>query len=191
MNLIIYGKNLQLTEAIKSYIEEKMRKIEQYFDVPLPSNIHVNVSIMKGHHCIEITMSLSQAYIRAEAISDDLYKSIDIVEEKLRRQIRKYKTRLNRKQRRVSINQVKTSDSDISHKKDKSGLKKESRNHRVKFAKPMSVEEAILQMKLYKQSHLYFIDDMTNEMRAVYMSDDGEIGLITPNNTEVVRYKVG
>jgi len=192
MNIIIYGKNLQLTEAIKSYIEEKIGKIDQYFDAPLTTNIHVNVSIFKGHHCIEINMALSHAYIRAEAVSDDMYKSVDIVEEKLRRQIRKYKTRMNRKQRQVGSNQVDNKiKNDVIHKGDNPGVKKVEWKHRLKLTKPMSVEEAILQMKLYKQNHLYFIDDISNEMRAVYIRDDGEIGLITPSHSDVLHFKVG
>jgi putative sigma-54 modulation protein len=180
MNLIIYGKNLQLTEAIKYYIHEKIGRIEQYFEEPIDANVHVNVFVLKNQQCIEINIPLNATFIRAEAHSDDLYKSIDIAEEKMKRQIRKYKTKFNRKPKKQQIVQSVT-------KKPKATHKKSNQVSPRRFYKPMNVEEAILQMELYQQKHLYFFDDITNELRAVYKTSDGKYGLITPNHTKMIN----
>ncbi|WP_169891172.1 ribosome hibernation-promoting factor, HPF/YfiA family [Litchfieldia alkalitelluris] len=99
MNLIIYGKNIQLTDSIKAYIHEKIGRIEQFFEEPIDTNVHVNVFILKNKHCVEISIPLNATFIRAEAHSNDLYQSVDIAEEKMKRQLRKYKTKINRKPR--------------------------------------------------------------------------------------------
>ncbi|MFC4320488.1 ribosome hibernation-promoting factor, HPF/YfiA family [Litchfieldia salsa] len=180
MNLIIYGKNLQLTEAIKYYIHEKVGRIEQYFEEPIDANVHVNAYVEKNQQCIEINISLHGTFIRAEAHSDDLYKSIDIAEEKMKRQIRKYKTKYNRKPKQPPIVQS-------SNKKRKINKIKSNQLSLRKLYKPMNVEEAILQLELYQQKHLYFFDDITNELRAIYKTSDGNYGLITPNQTKMIN----
>ena len=181
----MYGKNIQLTEAIKTYIEDKIGIIEHFFEEPLSTNIHVNATVFKGKHCIEITLPLSNHIIRAEAQSDDLYKSVDIAEEKMKRQIRKYKTKVNRKQRKHY------SEHTLTKKETETNARKINRVEPQRFAKPMNIEEAILQMKVFKLDHLFFIDDHTNELRAVYSLDHDHFGLITPNYTDVVNLQVG
>ncbi len=181
MNLIIYGKNMQLTEAIKQYIKEKIGRIELFFEEPLNANIHVNVFLLKNKQCIEINIALHHTFIRVEAHSDDLYKSIDIAEEKMKRQIRKYKTKLNRKVRHQTfINQP-----EVEAKIPVT--RKPSTREPRRFYKPMNAEEAILQMNAFKLDHLYYFDDLSDELRAVYKTSDGNYGLITPNDTEIIN----
>ncbi|MBD8067380.1 ribosome hibernation-promoting factor, HPF/YfiA family [Bacillus sp. PS06] len=182
MNLIIYGKNLQLTKTIKNYIHEKIGRAEHYFEEPFDTNVHVNVFVVRNQQCIEINIPLNGTFIRAEAHSDDLYKSIDIAEEKMKRQIRKYKTKYNRKPKQQIVT------AEINNQK--TPKKKRKQFAPRSFNKPMSVEEAILQLELYHQKHLYFLDDLTSELRAVYKTSDGKYGLITPNQTKMID-KVG
>jgi putative sigma-54 modulation protein len=183
MNVIIYGKNLQLTEAMKRYIIEKISRFDHFFIKPQDTNVHVSVSIEKEQHCVEVTIPLNHTNIRAEAKTEDMYKSIDKVEEKVKRQIRKFKTKINRKQRRVEphLPELPTVTNQLVEKIKLTNL------HTKKFDKPMNVEEAILQMELYQLDHLYFLDDLTNELRAVYKHPDGKYGLITPSITDIVN----
>jgi putative sigma-54 modulation protein len=182
MNVIIYGKNIQLTEAMKRYIMDKVGRFDHFFIKPQETNVHVSVSIEKEQHCVDVTIPLDHhVNIRAEAKTEDMYKSIDKVEEKIKRQIRKFKTKINRKQRRIDMqNPVMPTENDTF-------LDKFKFSNTKKFDKPMNVEEAILQMELYHLDHLYFLDDVTNELRAVYKHTDGKYGLITPTATDIVN----
>lgn len=183
MNVIIYGKNLQLTEAMKRYIMEKVSRFEHFFIEPQDTNIHVSVSIVKGQHCVEVTIPLSHLNIRAEAKTNDMYKSIDKVEEKVKRQIRKYKTKINRKERKDD-----TLMSVITRENNQLLEKNRMLNTNSKqFDKPMNVKEAILQMNLFNLDHLYFLDEITSELRAVYRHADGNYGLITPTITHTIN----
>ena len=183
MNVIIYGKNLQLTEAMKSYIFEKIGRFEHFFNKQQDLNVHVSVSLEKEQHCVEVTIPLNHTKIRAEAKTEDMYKSIDKVEEKIKRQIRKFKTKINRKQRKIEPNMP-----EMPNETNRLLEKLKITNlHTKKFDKPMNVEEAILQMELYHLDHLYFLDDLTSELRAVYKHPDGKYGLITPTITDIVN----
>lgn len=184
MNVIIYGKNIQLTEAMKHYIMEKLGRFEHFFIEPQDTNIHVSVSIEKTDHCVEVTIPLSHINIRAEAKTNDMYKSIDKVEEKVKRQIRKYKTKINRKQRKDEpiLTEELIENNRMVEKYNLQNM------YTKQFDKPMNVEEAILQMNLYNLDHLYFLDDVKSELRAVYRHSDGNYGLITPTITDTIHH---
>ena len=89
MNLVISGKNLDITEGLRSAIEEKIGKLERYFTDT--TEVHVTLSTEKNRQKIEITIPMKGSIIRAEEVSSDMYVSIDLVEEVIERQLRKYK----------------------------------------------------------------------------------------------------
>ncbi|RBW68916.1 ribosome hibernation-promoting factor, HPF/YfiA family [Bacillus taeanensis] len=174
MNIIIHSKNIDLTDAMKTYVEDKIGEgIAHYFNETEHTPIYVNLSTFKNNHCIEVTVPLGDLTIRAEEKTADMYKSIDLVEEKLKRQIRKYKTRVNRKMRKeqlyVPLETIAEIDAD---KEEVVRLKKFD-------IKPMSVEEAILQMNLLDHDFFVFKDADTNEMNVLYKRKDEYYGLIT------------
>src|SRR5690606_23687494 len=103
MKFNIRGENLKVTEAIREYVEKKIGKLEKYFESPITSDVHVNLSVYNDKQRIEVTIPMSGLLLRGEVEHTDLYAAIDLVVDKLERQIRKYKTKVNRKPRQNNV----------------------------------------------------------------------------------------
>lgn len=177
----IRGENIEVTDALRSYVEKRLKKMEKYFDLNQDVVAHVNLKVYRDHTAkVEITIPLPYLVLRAEETSDDMYRSIDFVSEKLERQIRKYKTKINRKSREKGINDflVENSDTDTGDidNDDGSGFSI-VRNKQIGL-KPMSPEEAILQMNMLEHDFFVFQDAETNGTSIVYRRNDGQYGLI-------------
>ena len=171
MRIITRGKNIDLTDALKVHVEKRLGKISRYFEEN--TEIQVTLSVVKDTHVVEATLLLNGGMlIRAEENSADMYASIDMVVEKLERQIRKYKTRINRKARMTG---VPAGDEGRSLEDDD-----EPKIVRTKrFAiKPMIPDEAVLQMNLLGHDFFVFTNAETNEASVVYRRKDGNFGLI-------------
>lgn len=96
----VRGENIEVTDALRSYVEKRLNKLEKYFELNQDVLAHVNLRVYRDHSAkVEVTIPLPYLVLRAEETTDDMYRSIDFVSEKLERQIRKYKTRVNRKSR--------------------------------------------------------------------------------------------
>ena len=174
----IHGDNLTITDAIRNYIEDKIGKLERYFNNVPNAVAHVKVKTYSNSATkIEVTIPLKDVTLRAEERHDDLYAGIDLITGKLERQVRKYKTRVNRKHRdrgdqevspeEVSGAEEPVSDSDIEIIRSK------------QFSlKPMDSEEAVLQMNLLGHDFFIFTDRETDGTSIVYRRKDGKYGLI-------------
>src|SRR5690625_2501083 len=103
MKYNIRGENLEVTGAIRDYVEKKISKFEHYIETPTTSEVHVNLSVYNDEQRIEVTIPMTDLLLRAEENHNDLYAAIDLVVDKLERQIRKYKTKVNRKSRQKEI----------------------------------------------------------------------------------------
>lgn len=171
MRVKVSGKNIQVTEALKEVIEKKISKFDKYFD----SNVEATakVSVVKNDHIIEVTIPFNGVILRGEESSEDMYVSLDKVCEKIEGQMRKQKTRLERRHHVDSVRFV-----DIPSFIDEEN--EESKIVKVKkFAvKPMSEEEAILQMELLGHSFFVFKNAENGEVNVVYKRKDGNYGLI-------------
>lgn len=100
----IHGENIEVTDAIRNYIEEKLSKLERYFANVPEANAHVKVKTYQDSRSkIEVTIPLKNVTLRAEERHDDLYAAIDLIVEKLERRVRKHKTKVNRKFREKGI----------------------------------------------------------------------------------------
>jgi putative sigma-54 modulation protein len=97
MEISIRGEHLEVTEALRDYVDKKLSRLERYFEAPLTSDVQVKLSVVKGLQAIEVGIPLIGVLLRAEERNNDMYASIDLVVDKLERQIRKHKTRTNRK----------------------------------------------------------------------------------------------
>src|SRR5690625_2774043 len=97
MNYNIRGENIEVTQAIRSHVEEKIGKIEKYFETPPTSDVNVNLSVYNEERQVEVTIQMTDLLLRAEEHHTDMYAAIDLVVAKLERQIKKYKTKINRK----------------------------------------------------------------------------------------------
>ena len=100
----VRGENIEVTEALRDYVEKRLTKLEKYFDLSQDVIAHVNLRVYRHHSAkVEVTIPLPYLVLRAEETTDDMYRSIDFVSEKPERQIRKYKTRVNRKSREKGV----------------------------------------------------------------------------------------
>lgn len=178
MKFNIRGQNIQVTDAIRDYVEKKLSRLERYFETPLTSDVNVTLSVIRNLHGIEVTIPLQGVLLRAEEKSNDMYASIDTVLDKLERQIRKHKTKLNRKLRQDGgLKDLIGDTGSAGRAHDEEDELELVRTKRFTL-KPMDVEEAILQMNLIGHSFFVFANVETKEVNVVYKRNDGKYGLI-------------
>jgi len=167
------GKNIQVTDALKEYIEKRLRKLSKY--VTNNPEAIVTLIVEKDRHRIEVTMPLNGFILRGEEESADMYSSVDLVVDKLEKQINKYKARFDKK-KNISIKDLQATPAEILAEDDEPKVVKTKRFP----IKPMPVEEAIMQMNLLGHSFFVFSNDETDEVNVVYKRKDGRYGLIEP-----------
>ena len=172
MQYIISGKNIDVTEGLKAAVQDKLGKLERYFTPE--TEVHVTLSVEKERQKIEITIPMKGNIVRAEQVSDDMYVSIDLVEEIIERQLRKYKNKIvDQQQSAVSLSKAFVEE-DIEDDEIKIIRSK-------RFAmKPMEAEEACLQMELLGHSFYVFRNATTDEVNVVYKRKGNTYGLIEP-----------
>lgn len=180
MMISIRGEHLEVTEALRDYVEKKLTRLDRYFEAPLTSDVQVKLSVVKGLQAIEVAIPLTGVLLRAEERNTDMYASIDLVVDKLERQIRKHKTRTNRKIREEGGKRdlFKIETSPVTYVEEEEDFEL-VRNKRFDL-KPMDVEEAILQMNLVGHSFFVFSNMDTDTVNVVYKRNDGKYGLIEP-----------
>lgn len=179
MNYSIRGQQIEVTDALRDYVDKKLSRLDKYFDAPPVSGGYVTLSVVRGLHAVEVTIPLTGVVLRAEERSDDMYASIDAVVDKLERQIRKHKTKINRKFRQEgSLKTLFVEDTaGVAVVADSDDELELVRTKRFDF-KPMDVEEAILQMNMVGHSFFVFSNIDTREINVVYKRNDGKYGLI-------------
>ncbi|MFD0961887.1 ribosome hibernation-promoting factor, HPF/YfiA family [Paenibacillus chungangensis] len=180
MNCNIRGQRFQVTEALRDYVEKKLSRLEKYFETPITSEIHVTLSVTKGQHTVEVTIPLVGVMLRAEERSEDMYASIDLVVDKLERQIRKHKTKVNRKFKGGSGVKAlfrEEGSAAVSVAEEEEDELELVRTKRFTL-KPMDVEEAILQMNMIGHNFFVFANADNKEVNVVYKRNDGKYGLI-------------
>lgn len=182
MNYSIRGQQIEVTEALRDYVDKKLSRLDKYFDAPLTSDGNVTLSVVRGLHVVEVTIPLTGVMLRAEDRSDDMYASIDAVVDKLERQIRKHKTKANRKFRQEgslkSLFVENTAGNGYVATLDESDEELELVRTKRFDLKPMDVEEAILQMNMVGHNFFVFTNIDTQEVNVVYKRNDGKYGLI-------------
>lgn len=175
MQLILSGKQIRLTEGIKGYIDEKLSRLEKYLNPD--SEVKVTVSARKDRQKVEVTIiPISGPIIRAEEVQDDLYTAIDMVYDKLNRQIVRYKDRVKDRSQGGKSIRFEGIEQDREEVNEETDIVIERRK---KFnVKPMSEEEAILQMELIGHGFYMFRNQDTDEINLVYKRRSGGYGLI-------------
>lgn len=177
MNIHITVKNIELTDAIKSYVEKKVSKVKKYFDQVI--DVNVVLDVRKNVHLAEVLVNAKGVFLKGAEKSEDLYASIDLAVDKIERQLIKYKQKLKSKKLldkkfeqplKLDVYNVESLDSD----EPVSIITKDIP------VKPMDVEEAAMQMDLLNKNFFVFRNAKNSEVNVVYKRDDGNIGLITP-----------
>jgi len=174
MNFIISGKNINVTPGLKDSIEQKLGKLERYFTPD--TDIIVTLSVEKERQKIEVTIPVKGNIIRSEQVSDDMYVSIDLVEEVIERQLRKYKNKIIAKHQEGGNLQSDFFDTDDITDDDEIQIVRTKR-----FGmKPMFPEDACVQMELLGHNFYVFQNAETDEVNVVYKRKGNTYGLIEP-----------
>lgn len=176
MRVSVIAKNTTATPALKEMIEKKLSKVKRYFDPEVEAK--TTLSVQKNKQKVEITIPFNGIILRAEESTEDMYKSIDLVVAKLERQIRKQRTKLSRRNneslRFPQLDEVALSDEVVETNGEVVKVKRFG-------VKPMSVEEAVLQMELVGHNFFVYQDSVANKVCVVYKRKDGDYGLLEPD----------
>ena len=173
MRYIITGRNIDVTEGLKSAIYDKIGKLEKYFTPD--TEVHVTMGVEKDRQKIEVTIPVKGNIIRAEQVSSDMYVSIDLVEEIIERQLKKYKNKIiDKKQSRDSFTPEYM---DSEYEEDDSIKIVRTKRFGIK---PMDPEEACIQMELLGHNFYVFSNGETGEVNVVYKRKGNTYGLIEP-----------
>ena len=175
MKFIIIGKNIDVTPGLREAVESKLGKLGRYFTPN--TEIHVTLSVQKGHQKIEVTIPVKGGLVRSEQESSDMYVSIDLVEEVIERQLRKYKNKLVAREQEGGNFKHEFFVAEDNIEDD--GEIKIVRTKKFGF-KPMYPEDACVQMELLGHDFYVFCNAESDEVNVVYRRKNGTFGLIEP-----------
>lgn len=169
MNIIINCRHMDLTKNLKDYAEEKIGRFEKYLGADSEAN--VTLSVEKHRHKAEVRMTLNGSFIQADSITGEMYSSIDDVVEKLARQVRKQKDKI------VSHRKGKGKSFEVTEAVESTPTIIKNRSYDIK---PMSIEEAAMQMDLLDRAFFVFTNSSSDSINVLYKRKDGNFGLIEP-----------
>ncbi len=173
MKFVIVGKNIEVTPGLKSAVEDKIGKLERYFTSE--TEIHVTLSVEKERQKIEVTIPVKGSIIRSEQVSNDMYVSIDLVEEIIERQLKKYKNKLIDQKQSASYFKQEFIDKEYMEDEEVKIIRSK------KFdIKPMYPEDACVQMELLGHNFFVFCNAETDQVNVVYKRKGNTYGLIEP-----------
>ena len=174
MRFIITGRNIDVTEGLRSAVESKLGKLDRFFAPE--TEVHVTLSVIRGDQKIEVTIPVKGKIIRAEETSSDMYVSIDLVEEVIERQLKRYKNKIIDRQQNAEDFREEYIEKEYADEQDEVKIIRTK-----KFAiKPMDPEEACIQMELLGHNFFVFYNGETDEVNVVYKRKGGTYGLIEP-----------
>jgi putative sigma-54 modulation protein len=173
MKFIIVGRNIEVTPGLKTAVEDKIGRLEKYFNPD--TEVHVTLSVEKDRQKIEVTIPVKGSIIRSEQVSNDMYVSIDLVQEIIERQLKKHRTKLiDKKQTAASFSQMFVENDYMDEEEIKIVRTK-------KFdIKPMYPEDACIQMELLGHNFFVFCNAETDQVNVVYKRKGDTYGLIEP-----------
>ncbi len=173
MKFIILGKNIDVTEGLRMAVEDKIGKLEKYFTPE--TEVHVTLSVEKERQKIEVTIPVKGNIIRSEQVSSDMYVSIDLVEEIIERQLKKYKNKLTNQKQAANFFKQDYIEKDYMDEEEIKIIRTK------KFdIKPMYPEDACIQMELLGHNFFVFCNAETDQVNVVYKRKGGTYGLIEP-----------
>ena len=172
MRISISGKNLEVSDYMRETAEKKLNKLSKFF--PQDADAQVSLAVEKNRHIVEVTVPYEGRIVRAEETSGDMYASLDNVVSKLEKQVQRYRTRQDRRRKSGEV---------IADYAPVAPEEPETFTPRIvrtkKFAiRPMSEEEAMLQMEMLGHSFFVFDNAETGEVNVLYVRKDGNYGLI-------------
>lgn len=173
MNFIIIGKNIEVTPGLRSAVEDKIGRLEKFFNPG--TEVHVTLSVEKERQKIEVTIPVKGNIIRSEQTSNDMYVSIDLVEEVIERQLKKYKNKLTAQKQSASFFKQDFIEKEYMDEEEIRIIRTK------KFdIKPMYPEDACVQMELLGHNFFVFCNAETDQVNVVYKRKGNTYGLIEP-----------
>ena len=173
MKFVIIGKNTTVTPGLKAAVEDKIGKLSKYFDED--TTAHVTLSVVREEQKVEVTIPVKGTIIRSEQASSDMYVSIDLVEEIIERQLKKYKNKLIEKQQNKDYFRQEFIEKDFVDEEEIQIVRSK------KFdIKPMYAEDACIQMELTGHNFFVFVNAETGQVNVVYKRKGNTYGLIEP-----------
>ena len=180
MQIAVTFRHMESSDAIRNYVEDKLARVKKYIDEPIDAQVVLSVQ-KKINHRAEVTMVAKGLTMKSSESKDDMYAAIDLMVDKIERQLKRYKDKLKRHKGNIGIQQrLKKTVFSAASVDEGSESPEIIRSHSF-FVKPMSVEEAVMQMDLLDKEFLAFTDDSTEKMHVVYRRKDGNYGLIVPH----------
>lgn len=173
MNIIIRGDKIEVTDSIKNYAKEKIGKLDKYLENAEELSASLVLKVTNKDQKVEVTIPLNNGILRAEETQEDLYAAIDKVTDKIERQIRKNKTKMQSKKMKIARDLKFDIIEDFDTKEESSIVRRKKIE-----VKPMSEEEAIIQMELLGHNFYLYKDAETMQPTLVYKRNDNQYGLI-------------
>ncbi len=182
MQIAVTFRHMESSDALRSYVEEKLDRVKKYIDEPIDAQVVLSVQ-KKINHRAEVTMVAKGLTMKSGENKEDMYAAIDLMVDKIERQLKRYKDKL--KDHKGSSGTERQVDKTVfsGPSFDEGGGEPEIIKTHSFFVKPMSVEEAVMQMDLLDKDFLVFTDDNSEEMNVVYRRKDGNYGLIVPQGS--------
>ncbi len=188
MQVIITFRNMFATEALRNHVNDKLAKVvDKYLDKV--TEAHVTLSLERYLHQADINLHTGHFHVRGKDKSEDMYASIDMAIDKIERQLKKHKDRL-KNHRPAHIHQagpVRVRYEIFAAREEIDGLQPEVIRSDEFLAKPMSVEEALMQMDLLNNDFLVFTRPESSDVNVIYRRKDGLYGLIAPGGESALR----
>ncbi len=177
MRILISGKNIEVSDYLRNLVEKKVGKLERYF--PQNTEAKVTMAVERNRHIVEVTIAYDGGLIRAEEVTGDMYASMDNVLDKLEKQILRHRTRLEKD---LKAGAFKYDEPLFGGTYEDYADEAETKIVRVKrfSMKPMTEEEAMLQLELVGHQFFVFLNAQTNAINVIYKRKDGNFGLIEP-----------
>lgn len=175
MKFVYIGKGLEVSDSLKERVEKKLNKLERYFQDDVEAQVRLSQE-RGGRNIAEITISVGSVILRAEEVSGDMYQSIDRAVDKLNRQIRRHRTKLEKRLRAGAFEPETGAEENLAEEEPAYSAVRVK-----KFpVKPMQVDDAIAQMELLGHEFFLFLNEETDTMCVLYTRSDGTYGLLQP-----------
>ena len=180
MQIAVTFRHMESSDAVRNYVEEKLDRVRKYIEEPIDAQVVLSVQ-KKIHHRAEVTMVAKGLTMKSTEEKDDMYAAIDLMVDKIERQLKRYKEKLKKHKGGKTGSHRRVEKTVIAGPSvDEGDVAPEIIRSHSFFVKPMSVEEAVMQMDLLQKDFLVFTDDRSEDMNVVYRRKDGNYGLIVP-----------
>jgi len=170
MQVAIRGKNIEITPALRDYVEKKITKITKFIDLPVTAQ--VNLYVERERHIAEVTAAMNGIILRGEESTSDMYASIDLVSDKLEKQVHKYKGKFKK---RTKDSKEVESEAEVASEPE--GVLVKTKRF---GGKPLSIDEAIMQLNLLSHDFFVFVNSDTHRVNVLYRRKDANYGLLDP-----------